>query len=442
MVSRHSLRESPDEVDGTGKYHEAISWDTVPTLTFMISRDGTAVACRRVPENTEAGGASDGHAGLDQAIIPTRYKADAETIADYEKRNNVYVYPAEFAAAKKLRINSCYNGRIFVDEGIISFWDPLTTIFPVIDSALAQILKRAHISPRALLIEYWVTDRAIDKDLHQKWDDGRHEAKSLLIPYSALNTFLADVRAGVQQQHGIPQNQRHIAASYGVSNPVVPGFGSYRGQELAARAGYDTAAEFHAAHPFESLAASHIVRQIMGEAIPGSEDQDVTADEFLSHGPRTIDHGHGITQNFSRDGDEFWYKDNVRHRDGDKPAVIMISPTDGVRYSYWYRNGKVHRDGDKPAITASNGTMEWYRDGKIHRDGDLPAIVQADGSEFWYKSDRLHRDNDLPAIIRSDGTQEWFRNGLRHRDGGKPAIIRKRSQEHWRNGKRTKMVTS
>ena len=340
MASRHSLRESPDEVDGTGKYHEAISWDTVPTLTFMISRDGTAVACRRVPENTEAGGASDGHAGLDQAIIPGRYKADAETIADYEKRNNVYVYPAEFAAAKKLRINSCYNGRIFVEEGIISFWDPLTTIFPVIDSALAQVLEHAGISPQAAIIEYWVTGQAIDKDLHQKWDDGRHEAKSLLIPYSDLNAFLVDVRAGVQQQHDIPQNQRHIAASYGVSNPVVPGFGSYRGQELAARAGYDTAAEFHAAHPFESSNGSGVVRQILGEAIPGIEDQDTTADEFLNTAPRTIDHGNGVTQVYDGYGNESWYKNGKRHRDNGLPAVIY---RDGSQA--WWVNGKHHRDG-------------------------------------------------------------------------------------------------
>lgn len=42
---------------------------------------------------------------------------------------------------------------------------------------------------------------------------------------------------------------------------------------------------------------------------------------------------------------------------------------------YWYKKGLLHRDGDLPAVELSNGTKAWYKDGLLHRDDDLPAIV-------------------------------------------------------------------
>jgi hypothetical protein len=53
---------------------------------------------------------------------------------------------------------------------------------------------------------------------------------------------------------------------------------------------------------------------------------------------------------------------------------------------YWYRNGKRHRDGDQPAMICSNGSQHWYRNGKRHRDGDLPAVTYTDGKQQWYQN--------------------------------------------------------
>ena len=68
------------------------------------------------------------------------------------------------------------------------------------------------------------------------------------------------------------------------------------------------------------------------------------------------------------------------------------------------------------------GTQFWYNNDLLHRDNDLPAIIYKDGTQRWYNNNKLHRDNDLPAIINADGTQCWFINGVLHRLY-KPAVI-------------------
>ena len=120
--------------------------------------------------------------------------------------------------------------------------------------------------------------------------------------------------------------------------------------------------------------------------IPGSTDSDVTADEFLkpAHPPGTIDHGNGITQVFDEDGNERWYRNGLRHRDGDKPAATWSNGDQS-----WYRNGRHHRDGDKPAIVYADGTQEWWVDGRLHRDGGKPAYISWDGrEEYWLNGKR------------------------------------------------------
>ena len=142
--------------------------------------------------------------------------------------------------------------------------------------------------------------------------------------------------------------------------------------------------------------------------IPGSTDTGVTAAEFMiDTSPHAIDHGNGITQVFDEAGNEHWYRNGVRHRDGDKPAIVL---NDGSLF--WYRDGLVHRSGDKPAVIWYNGTLYWYRNGELHRDGDLPAIVQADGSEYWYRDGVRHRDGDKPAVVYSTGGEEYWRDGV------------------------------
>ena len=81
---------------------------------------------------------------------------------------------------------------------------------------------------------------------------------------------------------------------------------------------------------------------------------------------------------------------------------------------YWYKNGLRHRDNDLPAVITVNGYRSWYKNGRQHRDNDLPAIIFPNGHQYWYKNGLLHRDNDLPAFITANGNQCWFKNGERY----------------------------
>ena len=65
--------------------------------------------------------------------------------------------------------------------------------------------------------------------------------------------------------------------------------------------------------------------------------------------------GYGII-NFH--GDEVWYKNGKRHRDGGKPALILPNGE-----KQWFKNGKRHRDGDKSAVIHPNGRKEWWKNG-------------------------------------------------------------------------------
>ena len=54
-----------------------------------------------------------------------------------------------------------------------------------------------------------------------------------------------------------------------------------------------------------------------------------------------------------------WYKDDMLHRDGDKPAVIYAGGD-----VYYHKNGNRHRDGNKPAVIYANGAAWYYKNGK------------------------------------------------------------------------------
>jgi len=68
----------------------------------------------------------------------------------------------------------------------------------------------------------------------------------------------------------------------------------------------------------------------------------------------------------------------------------------------------------KLVVTYENiyGNQFWYKNGLKHRDNDLPAIICSNGTQEWYKNGERHRDNDLPAVIRANGTQYWYQNGI------------------------------
>jgi hypothetical protein len=87
------------------------------------------------------------------------------------------------------------------------------------------------------------------------------------------------------------------------------------------------------------------------------------------------------------------------------------------------------------------GSEIWYKDGVRHRDDDLPAIIQSNGTKKWYKNGKQHRDNDLPAVIEKNGTKRWYKDGKQHRDNG-PAIIFAKGVEHWfKNGVKIEPIT-
>lgn len=144
------------------------------------------------------------------------------------------------------------------------------------------------------------------------------------------------------------------------------------------------------------------------------------------------------------DGTKMWYKHGERHRDNDEPAV---EDSNGC-YS-WYKNGKLHRDPNPitgkvgPAIIYPDGSQFWYWENIAHRDNDEPASVYADGAKIWYKNNRRHRDpNPItgevgPAVIEASGTQKWYKHDRLHRDpdveGGDvgPAVIAEDGTMYW-----------
>ena len=88
----------------------------------------------------------------------------------------------------------------------------------------------------------------------------------------------------------------------------------------------------------------------------------------------------------------------------------------------WYKNGIRHRDGDKPASILKNGTCQWWKNGQVHRDGDMPSWIGSFGSLIWEKNNRRHRDGDKPALMGVNDQLEWYKNGKLHRVLG-PAVI-------------------
>jgi hypothetical protein len=125
---------------------------------------------------------------------------------------------------------------------------------------------------------------------------------------------------------------------------------------------------------------------------------------------------------------EAWYVDGKAHRENG-PAVFMIT---GIKE--WWIDGKLHRL-DGPAIELPNGDEYWYKEGLKHRDGGLPAISLEHGKKLcWIQNGKLHREN-APAVIFADGHQEWWLDGLKHRTSGPSIIYADGRQEWWIDGK-------
>ena len=142
-----------------------------------------------------------------------------------------------------------------------------------------------------------------------------------------------------------------------------------------------------------------------------------------------------------------WYRYGVRHRDGDRPAVIKSIGT-----REWYRNGAPHRDdADLPALVSilthviTVIEMVWCRNGVEHRDDDRPSRITARGHVTtttttpmtttrleWRQCGKLHRDGDQPSCVstvhnRRDFTIAFYRHGKRHRDNNRASFITSKS---------------
>jgi len=59
----------------------------------------------------------------------------------------------------------------------------------------------------------------------------------------------------------------------------------------------------------------------------------------------------------------------------------------------------------------ANGTKCWFKDGLRHRDGDKPAVIFTNGTRYWYKWGLRHRSGGRPAIVYADGTKEHWEHG-------------------------------
>lgn len=117
-----------------------------------------------------------------------------------------------------------------------------------------------------------------------------------------------------------------------------------------------------------------------------------------------------------------FYKNNILHRDGDLPTIILNDDDEVIKK--WYKDGLLHREGG-PAVQYGASRALWYKEGKIHRENG-PAILEIlpNGTlqQEWLIHDRYHRD-DGPARI-FEKKEEWWINGKVHREDG-PAVIYK-----------------
>ena len=49
-------------------------------------------------------------------------------------------------------------------------------------------------------------------------------------------------------------------------------------------------------------------------------------------------------------------------------SILFIKLNNGIEYNtikYWYKNGLRHRENDKPAVEFSDGGKAWYINGKF-----------------------------------------------------------------------------
>lgn len=155
---------------------------------------------------------------------------------------------------------------------------------------------------------------------------------------------------------------------------------------------------------------------------------------------------------------EKWFQNDVLHRDGNDPAMIIYyyynvgeGDVNTIEFKEirWYKNGQLGRsyvddegdiiDADEPSIliyeykryTPNVLYVAWYKDGKLHRDNeslnkDSAAVITRLKEGFI----PLYNDVEYHSVNVEDGdwitpntTKYWFQNGVAYREGQKAPCI-------------------
>jgi hypothetical protein len=127
-------------------------------------------------------------------------------------------------------------------------------------------------------------------------------------------------------------------------------------------------------------------------------------------------HSYDDKPSLTYNGDLYWHKDGLLHRDNDLPSIIMNNCD-----KYWHINGIPSRlDISLPYIEMSNG----YKEYRLENGGKK--IIGKLREEWFNKNNEYHRE-DGPAVIeyyknRNIKYEDYYLNGKQHREDGPAGI--------------------
>jgi hypothetical protein len=72
--------------------------------------------------------------------------------------------------------------------------------------------------------------------------------------------------------------------------------------------------------------------------------------------------------------------------------------------------GLLNSYNDQPSLI-ENGNLYWHKDGLLHRDNDLPSMIMNNGDKYWYTNGNIGRLNEcLPYIEKTNGDKYYLTN--------------------------------
>jgi hypothetical protein len=91
---------------------------------------------------------------------------------------------------------------------------------------------------------------------------------------------------------------------------------------------------------------------------------------------------------------------------------IVLRRGKRLRQFWTNKYGEIHSKYGNPAEIKETGTYVWYKNGLRHRDGDMPAeIVHHSGSMTWARSGIIWREGLKPAMITQSNVY-WYECGI------------------------------